>query len=49
MTRIVFLDRDTIGPTVEITRPCFDHVRTEILAFADILEQLAQVEGTTEN
>ena len=25
MTRIVFLDRDTIGPTVEITRPCFDH------------------------
>ena len=25
MTRIVFLDRDTIGPTVEITRPRFDH------------------------
>ena len=25
MTRIVFLDRDTIGPSVEITRPSFDH------------------------
>ena len=25
MTRIIFLDRDTIGPSVEITRPRFDH------------------------
>ena len=25
MTRIVFLDRDTIGPSVEITRPSFEH------------------------
>lgn len=25
MTRIVFLDRDTIGPSVEITRPNFEH------------------------
>ena len=25
MTRIVFLDRDTIGPTVDITRPDFEH------------------------
>jgi len=25
MTKIVFLDRDTMGPSVEITRPDFDH------------------------
>ncbi len=25
MTKIVFLDRDTIGPTVQITRPSFEH------------------------
>lgn len=25
MTKIVFMDRDTIGPSVEITRPGFDH------------------------
>ena len=25
MTKIVFLDRDTIGPSVEIVRPAFDH------------------------
>ena len=25
MTKIVFLDRDTVGPSVEITRPEFEH------------------------
>jgi len=25
MIKIVFLDRDTVGPSVEITRPGFDH------------------------
>ncbi|MGI9482808.1 MAG: glycerate dehydrogenase, partial [Hyphomicrobiales bacterium] len=29
MTRIVFLDRSTLGPSVNVTKPSFDHEWTE--------------------
>lgn len=35
-------DRQRIQRLVEGVRPCFEQVRTEILAFADILQQLAE-------
>jgi len=37
-------DRHRIESLVEKARPCFGLVRTEILAFADVLQQLAQDE-----
>ncbi len=43
MERIVFLDRATIGPTVAINRPGFDHEWAEYDATAEpkIVERLA--------
>ena len=43
MTKIVFLDRATIGPSVTITRPSFDHqwVEYEKTTPAQVVERLA--------
>ncbi len=43
MVRIVFLDRGTIGPTVDLSRPGFDHewVEHEATACEDVVERLA--------
>jgi len=37
-------DRQRIERLIEGARPCFEKVRTEILTFSDILQQLAQEE-----
>ena len=43
MERIVFLDRATIGPTVRINKPGFDHawIEHDATAAAEIAERLA--------
>lgn len=46
MERIVFLDRATIGPTVTITKPGFDHEWIEYPATAQA-EVAARLSGAT--
>ncbi|MCP4282959.1 MAG: D-2-hydroxyacid dehydrogenase [Gammaproteobacteria bacterium] len=51
MTRIVFLDRATIGPSVTITRPAFDHewVEHEKTSADEVVEKLAEADISITN
>ena len=46
MTKIVFLDRDTMGPSVEIVRPDFDHEWVEYgkTAPAEVAERISDAD-----